>query len=311
MEKVIIDTDIGDDIDDALALALALKAPELDVLGITTVFRNSVLRARITAKLLKTFGREEIPVCAGMDIPFIQTANAFPKDQFDENGRPIPCQYIAESMEDCEYSKEWAPDFMIRSVMEHPHEVTVIAIGPLTNVAAALRKRPEIIPLIKKIVLMGGVVSREYPEWNILCDPEAAKIVYSCGAPVYAVGLDVTEQCKMSLGKVDELYSLEDETCRFLSDLMKRWFAFFEFEQPCLHDPLTVAAVICDRYVSFSKRKVEVQLEGALRGMTKTVEGSGDAGTFIFVAEKVDSSGFMSYFEKQVFGSKLVKKDVG
>lgn len=302
MEKVIIDTDIGDDIDDALALAFALKAPELDILGITTVFRNSALRARITAKLLETLGREDIPVCAGMDIPLIQNIRNFTRDQFDENGRAVPCQYIDESMRDCEYSQEWAPDFIIRSVIEHPHEITIIAIGPLTNVAAALRKNPAIVPLIKKIVLMGGVVTRDFAEWNILCDPESARIVYSCGAPVYAVGLEVTERCQMSLEKVNELYSLGGETCRLLSDLMKRWFIHYEYERPCLHDPLTVAAVVCDKYVSFSKKRIQVQLEGASRGMTKAVEDDDENGTFIYVAENADSAGFMSYFEKQVFG---------
>ena len=155
-------------IDDAFALTFAIHSPELEVVGVTTVFRNSLIRAKIAKALLESYGKNDIPVCAGMDIPFVQKFFDRENDKFDSTGRLIPCQYEETVMGNYEADEEWGPDFIIRKVSEYPGEIILIPIGPLTNIATAIRKRPEIVPKIKKIILMGGVFHEDFPEWNIL-----------------------------------------------------------------------------------------------------------------------------------------------
>ncbi len=300
-EKIIIDTDIGDDIDDAFALALAVHSPELEVAGVTTVFRNSVIRAKIARALLHSYGREDIPVFAGMDIPLIQAFADRPNDAFDEDGRLIPCQYQAKTMRDFMPEQEWGPDFIIRSILENPGEITLIPIGPLTNIAAAIRKCPEIITRIKRIVLMGGVFHEDTAEWNILCDPEAARIVFTCGAPIYAVGLDVTMKCRLSMEQVREFETLGSKGSRVLSGMMERWFAHYRFECPVLHDPLTVGCVIDPSFVDFREREVLVMLEEKNRGRTGIKDAPQKESSGIHIAESVETERYLKFFQERIF----------
>ena len=301
MERIIIDTDIGDDIDDAFAIAFACNSPELKLEGITTVFRNAVARAKMAKILLESYGKEDIPVYAGVDTPLIQAYMNRDNDRFDEAGNLIPCQYQKDIMEKYSYEKEWAPDFIINKVRENPHEIILIPIGPLTNIAMAIRKAPDIVPLIKKIVLMGGFVHQEVPEWNILCDPEAAYIVYNSGANIQAVGLDVTLQCKLTLDKVKEFEKLSGKGSKILSEMMKSWFAHYQFECPVLHDPLTVGCVIDSSFVKCKKYNVEVGLVGKDRGRTIIVPKETSNSAQINVAEEVDAERYLAFFQERVF----------
>lgn len=300
-EKIIIDTDIGDDIDDAFALALAVNSPELQIAGITTVFRNSEIRARIAKALLHSYGKEEIPVFAGMDIPLIQEFTDKANDVFDENGRLIPCQYQARTMKDFLPEQEWGPDFIIRSILENPGEITLIPIGPLTNIAAAIRKCPEIVPRIKRIVLMGGAFHEDIAEWNILCDPEAARIVFTSGAAVYAVGLDVTMKCKLSMEQVRGFEALGSKGSAVLSGMMRRWFEHYRSECPVLHDPLTVGCVIDSSFVSFQEREVLVMLDAENRGRTGITDMRQKGSSGIRVAENVEAERYLEFFKNRVF----------
>lgn len=300
-QKIIIDTDIGDDIDDAFALTLALHSPELQLIGITTVFRNSEIRAKIAKALLASYGREDIPVCAGIDVPLLQEFSDRDNDTFDEKGRLLPCQYDCGIMGDFTLDAEWGPDFIIRNILENPGQITLIPIGPLTNVAVAIRKCPEIVSKVKKIVLMGGAFHEDYPEWNILCDPEAAHIVFTSGADIYAVGLDVTMKCRLNMEQVRQFEDLSSDGSVILSGMMKNWFAHYRFDCPVLHDPLTVGCVINPSFVGFRQQEILVDLEEGERGKTRMVSGSVKGSSDIWIAESVDAPEYLSFFRERVF----------
>lgn len=300
-QKIIIDTDIGDDIDDAFALALAIQSPELELVGITTVFRNSIARARIAMALISSYGREDIPVCAGVDVPLIEGFIDRENDQFDPEGRLIPCQYNDKVMGGYTFGSEWGPDFIIRKIMENPNEIILVPIGPLTNIAMVIRKCPEIVPLIKRIVLMGGMVHEDVKEWNILCDPEAARIVYTCGAKVCAVGLDVTMKCRLGMDMVREFEALGSRGSTVLSGMMESWFDHYRFACPVLHDPLTVGCVLNPDFVEFESRQILVELENGNRGITRIVNGREKGSSEILTAERVDAEAYLTFFRNRIF----------
>jgi inosine-uridine nucleoside N-ribohydrolase len=181
---LLVDTDIGDDIDDALALGLVLSSPELDVRGITTLHGDSYTRAMVLCRMLHFLGKSNIPVAAarpGRNPPDF-------KGQLQYGVRPAFRKRPV---------KELAADFLHAQLKADQGKITILALGPLTNVAALLRKYPESKPWIKRIVLMGGAIRTGYsgqppaePEWNIKTDVDAAKAVFASGIPLLVVPLD-------------------------------------------------------------------------------------------------------------------------
>jgi purine nucleosidase len=270
MERIILDTDIGDDIDDAFALALVVKSPELALAGVTTVFRNAGRRARLSLKLLETLGISDVPVLAGCDMPLVEKLPVQDRDEWDAQGGFIPCQYEPALDDIALPSREHAVDFIIRTVNAAPGAIVLVTIGPLTNVALALRKAPEIAPRVKSITMMGGWRAENAPEWNIMCDPEAARIVFTSGIPVTMVGLDVTLQCQLTLQEVERLRGAGSQGLGLLYTLTQKWLASSRAPNPILHDPLAVATLIDPAAVAFEPRLVQVALEGAARGCTLT-----------------------------------------
>ncbi len=183
----ILDTDIGDDIDDAFALALALKSPELKLLGITTEFGDTELRARLVDRYLAAVGRSDIPVAAGKPTPH---SNVFTQAAYAEQE---PDRKHADGVQ-----------FLLDQIGAHPGEVTLIAIGPLVNVGAAIERDPATFRKVKRVVMMGGSIYRGYDadgqtnpkpdaEWNIARDPAGAKALLDSGVPVFMMPLDSTQ----------------------------------------------------------------------------------------------------------------------
>ncbi len=187
-QKVIIDTDIGDDIDDAFALALALQSPELKILGVTTTFGNTEMRARLVDRYLQAVGRSDIPVFAG---PMTKTDNAMTQAAY---AKRAPEKKFGDGAE-----------FILHEARAHPGEITLIGIGPLSTVRAAIERDPTVFKKLKRVVIMGGSVYRGYgtdaqgkpkppePEWNILNDPVGLKALLSSGVPLYMMPLDSTQ----------------------------------------------------------------------------------------------------------------------
>lgn len=302
-ERYIIDTDPGDDIDDAFAITLAVKA-KLDLVGITTVFRNSVQRAKMTKMLLRLCGRDDIPVCAGVDTAVVQKMQyLLPPELLEKEMKDgfytLP-QYLPE-MDNENISDEHAVDFIIRKARELKGSLVIIAIGPFSNVAMAIRKAPDIIPLIKEIRLIGGYYTKDIPEWNVACDPECARVMYSSGIHIKAIGLDLTLQCGLSNETVEKLKSFKDGTNKLLCTMLGKWFAHYGYDKPIMHDPLVIASILDPEIVGFKRKNVLIGLQGEERNKTimqqnKTLENSE-----IEVGLTVDPEKFFAIFDKYIF----------
>lgn len=188
--RYILDTDIGSDIDDAYALSLLLRQ-NVALAGITTVYGNAFQRAKIASKFLELYGRTDIKVYVGENYPEKQPLKKFEKT---EDGQLQIMDYRHNEMSDCAVSAG-AVDFILNTIRGNPLRVIILAIGPLTNLAAAIKKDRSTFLQTKEIVMMGGNFNEVKAEWNIECDPEAAKIVFESGVPVKTVGIELTKNC--------------------------------------------------------------------------------------------------------------------
>lgn len=190
-QAVILDTDIGTDVDDVVALGLLLRAPTVDLRAVTTVYVDAALRARMVETVLVAAGRFDVLVGRGADRPLLN------RDPLYWEGREGEGLLSAEAGQERGWPR--AVDLLIEIVLAQPGQVTVVAIGPLTNIALALAQEPRFATAVRRIAIMGGMfqrrldqVSAPSAEHNVRCDPEAARIVLTSGAPITLVPLDVT-----------------------------------------------------------------------------------------------------------------------
>lgn len=265
LKKVILDTDIGDDIDDSFALLLLLESHKFNCLGVTTVFRNSLKRAKMAKQLIRSLGYD-IKVYRGIDDPLKQNIDHLiskeikEKEKYDEDGKYIFPQYD-KSMENEKVEDENAVDFIIRMIHLYPHEVTLIPIGPLTNIASAIKKDPTIVPLIKEIRLMGAGLNLNFVEWNIFCDPDAAKIIFSSNInKIVAVTINVTSLTSLTEEEVNSLKNNNSKAIKLVYEAMMKWFKHYEFSSPVMHDPLTVASLIDESIINTQLCHLDVDL---------------------------------------------------
>lgn len=304
MMTTILDTDIGTDIDDAFALIYLLKKKTLA--GITTVFRNSVKRARLCKAIMHSMNIEGIEVYAGVDAPFIQEPEKIEppqcKQNYDEKGAYIPPQ-CAKEYDVFSVPVKNAVQYMIETCRASEN-TEIVAIGALTNIAAALRIAPDIIPRLR-LTIMGGCLKKlslngEDPhhvaEWNILCDPEAAHIVFSSGVKARMVGLDVTLDCALPQRVFERIQKLG--VCPILDSLIKKWSAYYSTSQPILFDPVAAASLYCD-CLTFETKKMNVVLEGKDRGATVESEGGFEIEVAVSRNNEAFYNEFLSILEKK------------
>ncbi|WP_424179633.1 nucleoside hydrolase [Yoonia sp. TsM2_T14_4] len=262
--KIIIDTDPGQD--DAVAILLALASPEIDLLGITAVAGNVPLpltekNARIVCELA---GRPDVRVFAGCDRPLsrqlVTAEHVHGKTGLDGPQMADPTMPLQD---------QHAVDFIIQTLREEPSgTVTLVPVGPLTNIATAFQRAPDIIARVREIVLMGGAyfaVGNITPaaEFNIYVDPEAAKIVFAAGVPLVVMPLDVTHKALTTRARIDAFRAMGTR----VGDMVAAWTDFFErfdmakygSEGAPLHDPCTVAYLIDPSL--FSGRLINVEIE--------------------------------------------------
>ncbi len=274
-ELVLMDTDIGDDIDDAFALALALKSPELKILGVTTTFGNTELRARLLDRYLAAVGRSDIPVGAG---PATQTDNVMTQKAYAE-GAPKKKHVDGVTL-------------MLSAIRAHPGKVTLLAIGPLFTVEAAIKRDPATFKELKRVVLMGGSVDRGYdgpngqrrppePEWNINRDPKGAQALFASGVPIYMMPLDST-QIHLESAERTELLAHGSALTDQLELLYRQWAKGTKQETPTLFDPVTVAYVLDPALCPVKPLRIAVDD----KGMTRAVEGTPNANVCLASNEK-------------------------
>jgi purine nucleosidase len=271
--KVIIDTDPG--VDDALAIFLALASPEMDVLGLTTVYGNAAVdvTTRNALTLVDIAGRGELPVAAGAASPIVAPYLG-----------PVPHVHGADGQGDCGIragSRTALPisaaNFLGQAVVDNPGEITILALGPLTNLALALRLFPSLPSQVARVVVMGGnalVPGNATPaaEANVFNDPEAADLVFGAGWPVTMVGLDVTHRCNLKGRDIERIVASSKPTSRHIAAALPLYRAFFErtnrIDGIYLHDPSAVGWLIDKSMFRSQAWPLRVETQGIGRGKT-------------------------------------------
>ncbi|WOL02410.1 hypothetical protein Cni_G11129 [Canna indica] len=273
-KKIIIDTDPG--IDDAMAIFVALNSPEIEVIGLTTIYGNvyTTLATRNALHLLEVAERDDIPVAEGSHVTITKGTKLRIADFVhgsdglgNQNFSPPKGKAIDQS----------AVAFLVEKVSQFPGEVTVVALGPLTNIALAIELDPEFPKKIGQIVLLGGsffVNGNVNPaaEANIFGDPEAADIVFTCGADVLAVGLNVTHQVILTETDREKLAQSNGKFAQYLCKILGIYFSYhheaYETRGVYLHDPAAFLAAVDPSLFTYTEGMVRVQTNGITRGMT-------------------------------------------
>jgi len=268
---ILLDTDVGTDVDDAIAIALAMAAPELDLRAVTTVSGDVTLRARIAKQLLMLGNRPDVPVAAGVREPILRQRSflwlGHEGKRIVDAGAPLPL------------AAAHAVDLLIDTVRrDRPHVVT---IGPLSNLAVALMKEPSITSAIPHLTVMGGVVGRTpgvpAAEYNLGSDPEAARLVLTAGIPTTLVPLDVTLQVFFTTLELARLRAAPSRLVQTVCDAIEVWAPihaeffggtrrFAPDTVSFLHDPLAVAVVFERSFVMVQRLRLRPTIvDGAFR----------------------------------------------
>ncbi len=270
-KKVIIDTDPGTD--DAMALMLALNSPELDVRAITVVPGNVTAKQGLenALRMVSLASRCDIPVAAGAQHPLFQkliTAEFW----HGKNG----LANIELPPSKCKVDARYGPDLIIEMVHAAPHQITLVPIGPLTNIALAVEKDPSIVPLVKEVIIMGGSITggnvNASAEANIFNDPEAAQIVFQAGWPLTMVGLDVGDKTLLSTKYLEQLGQSHGPMNDFIYQVAKflvHQAAQYGLNGTPMYDPLAVGVAIDASIVTAPPMHVDVETRGEFtRGET-------------------------------------------
>lgn len=297
--KVLLDTDIGSDIDDAVCLAYLLAQPRCDLLGVTTVTGGAVERAMMASAMCRVAG-QEVPIFPGAEIPLL-----VPQRQI----RPPQAAALTRWDHETTFPKGEAVEFLRRTIRAHPGEVVLLTIGPLTNIGLLFGADPEIPSLLKGLVMMCGVFTNRLAgvgpvEWNAICDPHATAVAYRGAARVHrSIGLDVTCRVRMDAKAVRERFRGDPSAgsgqalLRPVLDFAEVWFR--ERDVITFHDPLAAVTIFDDAVCGFRRGMVEVELASErVRGMTFWKPG--DEGPHEAALEVDPERFFERYFE--VFG---------
>ena len=306
MKKIILDVDTG--IDDALAIAYATKSKDLDVLGLTTTFGNvQVKDATRNTQFILQMLEKDIPVYEGSDKPLNQQEPYLAVAQKVHGNDGLANKLEAYDVVTEEKQTGEAISFIIDTVKKYPNEVTLIFVGPLTNLAKVYEQAPEVATLIKEIIVMGGAVTvpgnvRSHAEANIFSDPEAAKRVLQSDLPITLVGLDVTMQTLLSREEVKRWEKTDSEASKFFANITNYYIDFYESFRPgiggCgLHDPLAIGRAIDPTFVQTRAMNVDVHLDEALRGNTFETEKTTKNTS---VCLEVDVQRFLDHFVQTI-----------
>jgi inosine-uridine nucleoside N-ribohydrolase len=289
---ILLDTDIGGDVDDAFALALALASPEIDLVGVTTVGQGAEDRAWMVCRFLTAVGRKDVPVAWGRDpqpeggIEGQIQYRRHPAVIFNRTAKPI---------------KQSAIEFLYAKLKAQPGKLTVVAVGPLTNVARLLTEHPDCKPWIKRLVLMGGSVRVGYDgkagpeaEWNIKSDVKAARTVFTSGVPLTVAPLDSTGMLKLEEPQRRKLFA----ACTPMTFQLQALYQLWDKPTPVLFDPVAVALCFTDKFCTMENLHLEVDDKGFTR------VGKGKANARVATAIKGDD--FLKWYVERVAAGEAV-----
>jgi inosine-uridine nucleoside N-ribohydrolase len=259
-EKIIIDTDIGDDIDDAFALGLALSSPEFEILGVSASFGDTATRAKMLDRMLGELGRSDIPVAMG--APANVNLNAFTQRRYAEGGQ---------------FARAGHPgsvDFVLDQARKYPGQVTLVAIGPLPNIGAMIDRDPAAFRQLKRVVIMGGNVRplldpygaaapiAPHPEWNIKNDIASAQKLFAAGVPLLVMPLDSTANLKLHEVARTALFAHGTMLTNILAGLYYEWRAATRSPTPVLYDPMTLASLLEPRLCPLTPMHIRIDDAG-------------------------------------------------
>jgi purine nucleosidase len=320
MKHIILDTDIGTDVDDAMALSLAALSPELDILGVTTVHADAPLRARIARKILALCGRTDIPVIPGASLPLkmpLPPNFTWMPTLRGHEGVGILSDEERTPTQDLEKTRDDAADFIIEQARQHPGCLSLVTIGALTNVGRALQKEPRLADWISDITLMGGTVdAQRFPfppmlETNLNADPEAARLVFETDIPKTLVPMEVTTTVFLTaehrawLKKANHpltttLVRLMEEMLEGMTALSSEAGLAEDFYQgrTFMHDPLAVYSVISPHFLEI--RRMNVQLE-VIDQVVRTMPYEHRKPN-MDVCEQVNSPAFVNFWLQRISG---------
>lgn len=267
--KVLFDTDIGSDIDDAVALAYLLSQPRCDLLGVTTVTGEPELRAEMASAMCVHVGRDDIPVHAGCPQAML----------IEMRQKQAPqARALGERPRQRVFAPDTAVEFLRETIRAHPGEVTLLATGPMTNVGLLFATAPEVPAMLKQLVLMcGRFFERMQGEWNAIGDPHATAIAYGAGCqsrpPSHvSCGLDVTTRCRLGVDECRKRFAAK--VLEPVRDFAEVWFG--RADQITFHDPLTAACLFEPDLCTYRQGKVRVSLAEPTMGWTVFSDRDGD-----------------------------------
>ncbi|KAI3936129.1 hypothetical protein MKW92_033703 [Papaver armeniacum] len=278
LDKIIIDTDPG--VDDSMAILMAFQTPELDILGLTTIFGNVTTKdaTRNALILCEIAGRTDVPVAEGSLEPL-------------KGGAPRICDFVhgSDGMGNLSLpspkgkkDEKSAVEFLVDKISEFPGEISILALGPLTNLALAVKSDASFASKVKRIVVLGGSFFASgnvnpAAEANIYGDPEAADIVFTSGANIDVVGINVTTQCTLTDEDLSDLRESKGRHAQFLSDMCKFYRDWHvKSDGLCgifLHDPVSFVALVRPDLFTYKKGVVRVETQGICIGHTLMDQG--------------------------------------
>jgi purine nucleosidase len=268
-KRIIIDTDPG--ADDALTFLLALASPEIQLEALTTVHGNIGIEktTRNALAVLELANASHITVARGCSRPLVTKPGKSGEVVHGSSG--IGKANLPEPKS--QPIDQHAIDYLIERILAEPQEITLFTIGPMTNLALAIRKEPRIAQALKELIIMGGSIRAggnvtPLAEFNIHADPHAAHIVFHSGIPITLIPLDATYKCLLTTADIDRLNKIDSPIARFVRDSTAVYMDFYKkyegFDGCALHDPLTLATIIAPELFTFEEHHVDVDISGGI-----------------------------------------------
>jgi len=302
-QRIIVDTDIGTDVDDAYALALLANSPEVKMEAVTTVWADAQLRARIARKLLNLLGKQDVPVAVGENLPLNRERPAF---LMGHEGRSV-----FDGNEELPLSDVPATNLIESLLRKYPHEIKLVLIGPLTNIGKMLTQEPDLASLVKEFVIMGGMpfygpreiklFGERQAEYNFFCDPEAARVVFSSGVPITMVGANVTIPTLLKKPQIDLIGKRGAPATDLLCTMTGEWLRVIDRDATSMHDPLAVAAAFTLDFLDTMMLNVAIETKGDLTtGLTVINYYEHEEWNTVRVATEARSDDFVKFMLQRI-----------
>ena len=288
--RVLLDTDIGTDVDDCLALAVLLGSPEIDLVAVTTVYGDVHLRGRMVARLLRLAGRADVPIHTGSSQTILGQREIY---WAGHEGVGL----LDDADRDWQPAEGHAVDVIVRTVMDNPGGIHLLAVGPMTNIALAIRREPRLLSSLAALTIMGGAargydgLHLPYAEHNFRCDPEAAAIVFAQPEVKTVVPLDVTTR---TLIRADDLPTIRAGGSAFHEAVARQvelYPTVISTGATPLHDPLAAMAITRPDLMTFHDLHIEIDTTGPHGGMSLMRQPTARIAANARVALTVDIAG--------------------